>query len=91
MFRVLILMLFCLSGFTAMCQEETAMLTAEKSSEWIKVEMPRATEPARRPASVRKNTAQPRSQSQERQPAIPNPSKDDFDKTNNKVKRFKKG
>ncbi len=91
MFRILILMLFCLGGFTAMCQDETAMLTAEKSSEWIKVEMPRATEPARRPASVRKNTAQPRSQNTEGKPVIANPPKDDFDKTNNKVKRFKKG
>ena len=88
---MLIVLVFCLSGFTAMCQEETAMLTAEKSSEWIKVEMPRATEPARRPTSVRNNTRQTRLQNTDRHPVTTNPPKDDFDKTNNKVKRFKKG
>ncbi len=88
---MLIVLVFCLSGFTAMCQEETAMLTAEKSSEWIKVEMRRATEPARRPTSVRNNTRQTRLQTTDRQPVTTNPPKDDFDKTNNKVKRFKKG
>jgi len=74
----------------AFCQDENVMLTAEKSSDWIKVEMPASTV-LRSPATARKKTTRPRSQTSDRQPALPATPKDDFDKTNNKVKRFKKG
>jgi hypothetical protein len=88
MIRSTIVFLFCLCSLTALCQDETVMLTAEKSSNWIKVEMPTT---GNSPGTLRKKVARPRSQSSDKQPASPTTSKDDFDKTNNKIKRFKKG
>lgn len=90
MIRSIIVFFFCLWSFAALCQDENIMLTAEKSSDWIKVEMP-ATTGSRSPGTARKKATRPRSQTSDRQPASPATPKDDFDKTNNKVKRFKKG
>ncbi|HJW16163.1 MAG TPA: hypothetical protein VJ499_03540 [Flavisolibacter sp.] len=91
MIRSIIILILCLGSYTAFCQDETAMLTAEKSSDWIKVEMPATSVRVRTSAPARRRATRSRTQSSERQPASPSATKDDFDKTNNKIKRFKKG
>jgi hypothetical protein len=92
MIRSIILFFFCLASYTALCQDETVMLTAEKASEWIKVELPVATRITRSSGTTVKKATRSRSQTSNRQ-SVPQPAtpKDDFDKTNNKVNRFKKG
>jgi hypothetical protein len=91
MIRSIIVFFFCLVGLNGYSQDETVMLTAEKSSDWIKVEMPVITRAARSSGTAKKKVTRPRSQSSDRQPTSPPAQKDDFDKTNNKIKRFKKG
>lgn len=91
MIRSIIILLLCLGSYNAFCQDETVMLTAEKSSDWIKVEMPATSVQGRTSVPARRRATRPRTQSSERQPASPSAPKDDFDKTNNKIKRFKKG
>ena len=79
------------AGFTCFSQE-TESMTDEKSSEWIKITIPvtRAANP--RPATAKKTTTAKKTVTPPKKVEAPKPeTTDEFNKTNSKVNRFKKG
>ena len=73
--------------------QEAETMTQEKSSEWIKISIPVARPASPKPATAKKTTATvKKTVTPPKKVEAPKPEPtDEFNKTNKKVNRFKKG
>ena len=88
--RAVLIVAICLIGSKVFSQTEESFVE-EKSSGWITISFPEPPPVVRTPARRSKPAARPTTTTPAPQPAAEPKKIDAFEKTNNQVKRFKKG